>query len=173
MSYQGREGWFKEHTTALTKGKYWLEDDQEIGLGWPVCKSTATGYEENPIKKAKVTQFTGTAGAKECIGVSLDIKKVKSGVSNDDIIMRPAWYFPRDMLVMQIGICPIKNMSTGYTIPLNETVVPATQGCEGLGTFPTGVQASKYTLGKALQDIPPNQPGLVWVNPQSFAPFAH
>jgi hypothetical protein len=169
MSYQGREGWFKEHTTALSKGKYWLADEYDVELGEPVVRHADTGFVANPINKKKVKSYdNATAGAEEALGVSLDIKYAISGVSSDDKILRPDYYWPRDMLIMQIGICPIVNTHTGYTTLVNQTVIPSNGGCESLGAQPTGLRADKTTLGKALQDAPPGVPGLVWVNPQSM-----
>jgi len=173
MSYQGREGWFKEHTTALSKGKYWLDEQYDVELGEPiVIHPSLTGFVANPINKIRVKSYdNATAGAEMAIGVSLDIKYASSGVSNDDKILRPDYYWPRDMLAMQIGICPITNTHTGITINVNDTVVPSNGGCESLSTLGTGVRATAYTLGKALQSAPPGVPGLVWVNPQSHDKF--
>jgi len=169
MSYQGREGWFKEHTTALSKGKYWLSDEYDVELGEPICRHANTGYIANPINKKFAKSYDNAiAGAEEALGVSLDIKSVISGVSDDDKIMRPDFYWPRDILVMQIGICPIVNTNTGYTTLVNQTVIPSNGGCESLGAYGSGIRNAKHTLGKALQDAPPGVPGLVWVNPESF-----
>jgi len=175
MSYQGYVGFFKQHTTALSTGNYWLaEDSQDISLGEPVVNHTDTGMVGNPKNKRKVKAYdNATAGAVMPIGVSLDIRLRSSGVSDDDLRMNLKKYYPREIAVMKIGICPIKNTNTGFDIGINDTVVPSVDGCENLGQFATGIWNTKYTLGKALEDIPANRRGLVWVNPESFEKNYH
>lgn len=174
MSYQGYEGWFKEHTTSLSTGKFWLTDEYAVELGEPVCYHSDTGFEANPKNKKKIKSYdNATAGLEHAFGVSLDIRYQKSGVDTTDLVMRPDRYTPREITVMKIGICPIKNTSTGTAIMLDDTVIPSDGGCETIAAHGTGAWDAKYTLGKALEEIQPTHRGLVWVNPQSFEKNAH
>lgn len=170
MSYQGYMGFFKQHTTALSTGRYWLaEDSQDVTLGEPVVWHSDTGFVANPKRKRKIKAYdNATPGAIMPIGVSLDILLRSSGVDEDDLRMNLKKYYPREITVMKIGICPIKNVSTGLDIDLNDTVIPAINGCESIGAKATGLWSDTYTLGKALEDIPATHRGLVWVNPESF-----
>ena len=168
MSYQAYDGWFKQHTNAISTGTYWLADDYAVELGEPVCFHSATGFVANPKKKRNIKSYdNAVAGAEMALGVSLDLRYMKSGVSTEDLVLRPDRYMPREIAVMKIGICPIKNTKTGAAIGINETVLPSDGGCEGIASFATGVRASKHTLGKALENIPADGRGLIWVNPNA------
>lgn len=174
MSYQGYEGWFKQHTTALSTGRYWLGEDYAVELGEPVCYHSDTGFVANPKNKRKIKSYdNATAGAEHAFGVSLDIRYQKSGVSDETLVLRPDRYTPREITVMKIGICPIKNTHTGIAISIDDTVVPSNGGCETIGQYGTGLWSAKYTLGKSLEEIAATHRGLVWVNPESFEKNSH
>lgn len=168
MSYQAYSGWFKQHTDALSTGKYWLGEDYPVELGEPVCWHSQTGFVANPINKRRIKSYdNATAGAEMALGVSLDLRYMKSGVSTENLVLRPDRYMPREITVMKIGSCPIKNMNTGVACGINETVLPANGGFEPITAFATGVRLSKHTLGKALEEIPMDGRGLIWVNPEA------
>lgn len=161
--YDAFSTFFKEHTTALSKGRFWLDENSSVTLGEPVKFHATTGMVATPINKRRITRYdNATPGAEEVIGVSLDIRYSQSGVSDDDIIMRPDRYYPREITVMQIGICPIVNTATGYSANVNDKALPAQLGAQPVGA--PGVSTG-YTLGKWLQDTAAQEPGLVWVNP--------
>lgn len=159
---------FKEHTECLTKGRYWLNEEYGCELGEPMClHPTLTGYVANPKRKRIIKSYdNATPGAEHAFGVSLDIRYLSSGVSKDDKIMRPDWYFPREITVMKIGICPVVNMATGYTAQVDEKALPANGGAVGFGApgAATGV-GEHYSLGKWLDETLPETPGLLYVNP--------
>lgn len=156
---------FKEHTTALSKGRFWLDENSNITLGEPVKFHALTGLVATPIKKRRITAYdNATPGAEEVIGVSLDILYSQSGVSDDDKIMRPDWYYPREITIMQIGICPVVNTATGYAANVNDKAFPAIGGAQAVGA--PGISTG-FTLGKWLQDTPAQEPGLIWVNPMT------
>jgi len=161
-------GWFKEHTECLSKGTFWLDERYPVELGEPTCHTSETGYVANPINKRRIKSYdNANPGAEMALGVSLDIREMSSGVSSDSIILRPDLYYPREITTMFIGICPVRNTSTGYTTEINDTVVPTNGGCVSLGSA-TG---AAFTLGKAVSRALPTRPGLVWVNPQSFEAY--
>jgi hypothetical protein len=167
MAYAYRQGFtafFKEHTQALSKGRFWLDEDSDCELGEPMLiDSGQTGYAANPIKKQRIKSYDNvTPGAEEVIGVSLDIRSVMTGATDDEKIMRPDYYWPREITVMQIGICPIVNTATGYEAQINDKAVPSDGGAQSFGA--PGVSTG-FTLGKWLQRTPAQTPGLVWVNP--------
>ena len=165
MSYRQAmdTGWFKEHTMALSKGRFWLDEFYDVELGEPVVKHALTGFVANPIKKRRIKSYdNATPGAEEPIGVSLDIRYSTSGVTEDQKIMRPDWYWPREITVMQIGICPVINTATGYQALINDKAVPADGGAQSINA--PGVTGT-YTLGKWLQDTIATRPGLLFVNP--------
>jgi len=159
---------FKEHTTSLTKGKYWLAESSPVELGEPVVlHPTITGYVANPKRKRVIKSYDNAIpGAEHAFGVSLDIRYISSGVSKDDQIMRPDWYYPREITVMKIGICPVVNVATGYTAQIDEKALPANGGAVGFGApgGATGIGAH-YSLGKWLDETPAQTPGLLYVNP--------
>ena len=168
MSYRNAyTSFFKEHTDCLTKGKYWLDEQYGIELGEPaLLHPTLTGYVGNPKNKRRIKSYDhATPGAEHAFGVSLDIKHVSSGVSKDDKMMRPDWYYPREITVMKIGICPVVNVATGYTAQMDEKALPANGGAVGFGApgAATGVGVH-HSLGKWLNDTPAQTPGLLYVN---------
>lgn len=165
MSYRQPmdRGWFKEHTQCLSKGKFWLDEYSPVELGEPVVRHSLTGYVANPINKMRIKSYdNATPGAVEPLGVSLDIRYSMSGVTEDEKIMRPDWYYPREITVMQIGICPIINTATGYEARINDKAVPANGGAQSENA--PGVSTG-YTLGKWLEDTEAQTPGLLFVNP--------
>lgn len=169
MSYRNaRTSFFKEHTTSLSKGRYWLDEASAVTLGEPVClHPTLTGYVGNPKNKRRIKSYdNATPGAEHAFGVSLDIRYVSSGVEKDDLIMRPDRYYPREITVMKIGICPVVNVATGYTAQIDEKALPANNGAVGFGApgAATGVGVH-YPLGKWLDETAPDTPGLLYVNP--------
>lgn len=169
MSYQGYEGWFKEHVTSLSVGRYWLSEESAVTLGEPVCWSSVTGLIANPKRKRRIKAYNNaTAGADMSIGVSLDVRYASSGVDDEDKVLRPDRYYPREIAVMKIGVCPIKNTNTGMAISLNDTVLPTINGCETINNTATGLWDARYTLGKSLTEIAASGRGLIWVNPESF-----
>lgn len=162
------QSFFKEHTECLTKGRYWLNESYAVTLGEPCClHTTLTGYVANPKRKRIIKSYdNATPGAEHAFGVSLDIRYASSGVEKDDKIMRPDWYFPREITVMKMGICPVVNMATGYTALMDQKALPANGGAVGFLApgAATGIGAH-YPLGKWLDDTPPALPGLLYVNP--------
>jgi len=165
--YDAYTTFFKEHTQALSKGRFWLDEQSSCTLGESMkLHPTLTGYIQTPIKKRRITRYSNaTPGAEEVIGVSLDIRHVSSGITNDERIMRPDYYFPREITVMQIGICPIVNTATGYVAQINDKAVSALLGAQSINA-PGVATGAGYTLGKWLQRTPAQEPGLVYVNPQ-------
>jgi len=159
---------FKEHTECLTKGRYWLDEQYGVELGEPVClHPTLTGYVGNPKNKRRIKSYdNATPGAEHAFGVSLDILYASSGVDKDTLILRPDHYYPREIAVMKIGICPIVNVATGYTAQMDEKALPANGGAVGFGApgAATGV-GLHYPLGKWLDETPAQMPGLLYVNP--------
>lgn len=155
---------FKEHTTALSKGRFWLDENSAITLGEPVkIHTTLTGLVANPIRKRRIRSYNNaTPGAEEVIGVSLDIRYSTSGITDDDRIMRPDRYYPREITTMAIGICPVLNTATGFAANINDKAFPAIGGAQPIGA--PGISTG-FTLGKWLQDTPAQEPGLIWVNP--------
>lgn len=169
MSYQAYPGWFFDRLTALSTGKYWLvEDSQDLQLGEPVVWA-ATGFQINPKRKYKIKAYESeTPGLYMPLGVSLDYRLQSSGVADATIAQRPDKYYPREITICKIGVVAVKNVATGIAINLNDTVIPAINGCVSIGYHATGVWESKYTLGKSLEEIPTEEYGLIWVNPMSF-----
>lgn len=169
MSYRNAyTGFFKEHTECLTKGRYWLNEEYGVTLGEPVVlHPTLTGYVSNPKNKRVIKSYDhATPGAEHAFGVSLDIRSISSGVSKDDKIMRPDYYYPREITVMKIGICPVVNVATGYTALIDQKALPANGGAVGFLApgAATGV-GNHYPLGKWLDETPADTPGLLYVNP--------
>ena len=161
---------FKEHVQSITRGEYWLSEESGIDLGEPVVlHPTTTGFVSTPKKKRVIKAYdNATAGAEHAIGISLDIRHLSSGVSSDDIIMRPAWYFPREIAVMKMGICKIINVgATGTTAAaIDEIALPADGGATALSL--AGVQSgSGYVLGKWLEETKGQEAGLVYVDPKA------
>lgn len=165
MAYrQGFTAFFKEHTTSLSKGRFWLDEGSDCELGEPMQLDTTTGYVANPINKRRIKSYDNvTPGAEEVIGVSLDIRSVMTGATADEKIMRPDYYWPREITVMAIGICPVVNTATGYEAQINDKAVPADGGAQSVNA--PGVSTG-FTLGKWLQETLAQTPGLIWVNPQ-------
>lgn len=155
---------FKEHTDSLSDGKYWLDEQYDVELGEPCCVYTGiTGHATNPKEKIRIKSYDNvTPGAEHAFGVSLDIRAGSSGVSKDNLMLRPDWYYPREITVMKIGICPVVNIDSGYTALMDEQAYPADGGAVGPGA--AGI-ATGFTLGKWLEDTAPVMPGLMWVNP--------
>jgi len=165
---------FKEHVQSITRGQFWLSEESACDLGEPmIIHETLTGYVSTPKKKKRVVSYPSTAsyaGEKHAIGISLDIRKISSGVSNDDKIMRPSWYFPREVAIMTMGICKIINMNgTGTTAAaIDDKAYPIDGGAVPVGTagIPTGVGSTLYPLGKWLEETPGKEAGLVFVDPK-------
>ena len=164
---------FKEHVQSITRGQFWLSEESPVTLGEPVIiHETLTGFVSTPKKKKRIVSYPAATdpGTKEAIGISLDIRKISSGVTKDDIIMRPAWYFPREIAVMQMGICKIINMgATGTTAAqINERAFPINDGAvpKSHTGIPTGVGVTVYPLGKWLEETHGQEAGLVFVDPK-------
>jgi len=98
--------------------------------------------------------------------VKLTILYASSGVTKDEKMMRPDHYYPREIAVMKIGICPIVNVATGYTALMDQKALPANGGAVGFLTpgAATGI-GNHYPLGKWLDETPAQTPGLLYVNP--------
>lgn len=165
---------FKEHVQSITRGQFWLSEEVGVDLGEPVLlHETLTGYVSTPKNKRRIISYPAATdpGTMHAIGISLDILKISSGVSDDDKIMRPDWYFPREIAVMQMGICKILNMgTTGSTAAqIDERAFPINGGAVPLSaaTVPTGVGVTVYPLGKWLEETIGQDAGLVWVDPKA------
>lgn len=165
---------FKEHVQSITRGQFWLSEESACDLGEPmIIHESLTGYVSTPKKKKRVISYPASAtypGEKHAIGISLDIMKISSGVSNDDKIMRPSWYFPREIAIMTMGICKIINMSgTGTTAAqIDEQAFPIDGGAapKSYASIPTGVGTTLYPLGKWMEETPGQEAGLVFVDPK-------
>jgi len=159
---------FKEHVQSLSKGRFWLDEASDVDLGEPcVLHPTLTGYIGTPIKKRRIKSYdNATPGAEHAIGISLDIREISSGVSNDNIILRPDYYYPREITLMKMGICKMLNKATGYTAQIDEKCLPANGG--GYPQGGPGTQSgSGYSLGKWLEETVPGEAGLVFVDPKA------
>jgi len=172
MSYRQAmdTAWFKEHVQSMSRDIYWLDENSDVELGEPVIlHPTLTGFVGNPIKKRRIKSYDNASpGVDMAIGVSLDIRYSTSGVSNDEKILRPDKYWPREITVMKLGIAPIINTHTGIEAIINDTAIPSNGGAESIRVLATGVRAAATTLGKWLQSTEATRPGLLFVNPQSF-----
>ena len=164
---------FKEHVQSITRGQYWLSEESAVDLGEPVLlHPTLTGYVSTPKKKRRIISYPAAndPGELHAIGISLDIRHILSGVSNDDIIMRPSYYYPREIAVMQLGVCKILNMSpTGTTMAqIDEKAFPIDGGAvpESHASVPTGTAVTRYVLGKWLEETRGLEAGLVYVDPK-------
>lgn len=162
---------FKEHVDAITRGQFWLSEESACTLGEPmILHETLTGYVSTPKKKKRIVSYPSAAdaGAKHAIGISLDIRKISSGVSSDDKIMRPSWYFPREIAIMTMGICKIINMAgTGTTAAaIDETALPIDGGAVPY-SFATAHTGSGFVLGKWMEETPGQEAGLVFVDPKA------
>lgn len=167
---------FKEHVQSITRGQFWLSEESACTLGEPmILHETLTGYVSTPKKKKRVVSYPSTAtypGEKHAIGISLDIRKISStGVVTKDMkIMRPSWYFPREIAIMTMGICKIINMgATGTTAAqIDERAYPIDGGAvpKSYATIPTGVGTTLYPLGKWMEETPGQEAGLVFVDPK-------
>lgn len=165
---------FKEHVQSITRGQFWLSEECGVDLGEPVIlHPTLTGYISTPKKKRRILSYPSAddPGETHAIGISLDIRKIQSGVSSDDIMMRPSWYYPREIAVMQMGICKILNMGeTGTTIAyIDEKAFPTDGGAvpESNAGVPTGVGVTRYLLGKWLEETRGLEAGLLFVDPKA------
>jgi len=162
---------FKEHVDSITRGSFWLSEESPVTLGEPVLlHETLTGYVSTPKKKRRIISYPSTdqAGEKNPVGISLDIRSILSGVSNDDIILRPAFYYPREIAIMQMGICKIINMAgTGTTAAaINEIALPIDGGAVPI-SFAARYTGSGYELGKYLEETKGQEAGLVFVDPKA------
>lgn len=169
MSYQAYPGWFYDRLEALSTDKYWLvEESEDLQLGEPVVWA-ATGFEINPKRKNKIKAYDSTTpGIQMPLGVSLDYRLQSSGVDRDEIVERSDKYYPREIAICKVGVVSVKNVATGTEIDLNDTVIPAINGCTSIAYHDTGVWDQKSTLGKSLEQIGTEEYGLIWVNPESF-----
>jgi len=165
---------FKEHVQSMTRGQFWLSEESPVDLGEPVLlHPTLTGFVATPKNKRRIISYPAAynPGEEHAFGISLDIRYISSGVSNDDIIMRPMWYFPREIAVMKMGICKIINMSaSGSTAAqIDEQAFPIDGGAVPLShaNVPTGVGVIRYPLGKWLEETPGGEAGLVYVDPKA------
>lgn len=164
---------FKEHVQSITRGQFWLSEESPCDLGEPMLlHPTLTGYVSTPKKKRRIISYPAATdpGTLHAIGISLDIRHILSGVSSDDIIMRPSWYYPREIAIMQMGICKILNMSaTGTTMAqIDEQAFPINGGAVPLSHagVPTGTSVTRYMLGKWLEETRGLEAGLVYVDPK-------
>lgn len=164
MSYQGRAGhYWEDKGSILSKGEYLLRDDYPVEFGEPVCL-IGTGTTPVPFRKRPIKSYDAVGGAEATIGVSLEWRRATSGWTHDELALHGPQDLKRDLSIMLLGGCSIKNMGTGV-IDVQRTVVPFNGGC-GLMTVNT-----QYSLGKSMQYIPTGARGIIWVNPDYEKPI--
>jgi hypothetical protein len=162
---------FKEHVQAITRGQFWLSEESACTLGEPmILHESLTGFVSTPKKKKRIVSYPSgsNAGAKHAIGISLDIRSILSGVTSDDIIMRPAYYYPREIAIMTMGICKIINMAASGTTAaaIDETALPIDGGAVPL-SFASAHSGSGFVLGKWMEETYGQEAGLVFVDPKA------
>ncbi len=164
MSYQGRAGhYWEDKGSIISKGEYLLRNDYPVDFGEPVSL-LGTGTTPVPMRKRPIKSYDAAHGAESCIGVSLEWRRATSGWTADNLALHGSQDLKRDLSVMLLGGCSIKNMGTGV-IDVQRTVIPANGGCT-LMTVNT-----QYSLGKSMQYIPTGARGIIWVNPDYEKPI--
>jgi len=161
VSYEGRAGdyWDKSSCTTTTRGEFLLEKAYDCVFGEPAVRA-GTGTTATPIMKMTIRSYKGTAGASGVFGVFIDYKRDISGYSASDFALYGSHHMARDVLVVLRGPVRIKNVGS-TAIALTQKVIGADGGCEAITDSDT-----QYALGKALQDIPAGEKGLVFVDPE-------
>jgi hypothetical protein len=164
MSYQGRAGhYWEDKGSIISKGEYTLRDDYPVDFGEPVCL-IGTGTVPLPFRKRQIKSYDATAGAEATIGVSLEWRRATSGWTHDELALYGPQDLKRDLSVMLLGGCSIKNMGTGV-IDVQRTVIPANGGCAIM------TNSNQYSLGKSMQYIPTGARGIIWVSPDYEKPI--
>ena len=151
-----------EGITSVSKGSYRLHTGYGADFGEPL-QLKGTGLKATPIWKRPVQSYTGTAGATECFGASLNIKVAINTYTAEDFALKGAHVRKRDITALLIGAIKAKNVGTS-TIEINRTIIPADGGFDKMAT--TG----QYSYGKTLQKIKAGKFGYIWVNPDYEKP---
>ncbi|MHA1408707.1 MAG: hypothetical protein ACTSQY_00065 [Candidatus Odinarchaeia archaeon] len=159
-SYSGRSGlyWDKSKCVTTTRGEYLLDESYDCFFGEPAVR-VGTGTSETPIMKRTVRSYKGTAGASGVLGVFIDYKRDISNYTAGDFALYGGHHNNRDVLIVLRGPVKVKNVGSTY-IYATQTVIPADGGCEKM------TDKTQKSLGKALQDIPAGEYGLVFVDPE-------
>jgi len=166
---------FKEHVQSITKGQYWLDEYSSVLLGEPVIfHPNLTGLISTPKKKRIIQSYPAAADAGElhAFGVSLDIRGNMSGldteIGKEILMLRPDIYYPREIAVMQLGICKIINQAGSGTVAaqVDEIALPIDNGAVPL-SYAGHYTGSGFTLGKWLEETPGQEAGLVFVDPKA------
>lgn len=162
MSVAGRpsivDEW--EGITSTSKGEYRLEEDYSADFGEPICLDDNTGLKSTPILKRRVKSYEASAGSVECIGVSLNIKDDISAWTAEDFALKGSHNRRRDITLLLIGACKVKNMHEATDAEINKTVIPVNGGFNMMTN-----ETNEHALGKTLQKIPYGEAGYIWVNP--------
>ena len=160
ISYEGRAGdyWDKSTCITTTRGEFLLDEAYDCVFGEPAVRA-GTGTTETPIMKMTIRSYKGTAGASGVLGAFIDYKRAIAGWEGKHFATLGSHHKARDVLVVLRGPVRMKNVgSTG--ILATQLVIGADGGCELMTA-----NATQYKYGKALQDIPAGQKGLVFVDP--------
>lgn len=155
--YLGRAGWEFKIVSSRSKGETWLREDYGVELGEPVCL-LGTGVVGYVINKLIIKSYDGTAGAEQALGVSIDYRRVSSGVELETKMFYPA-YFDREITFIIEGECMMKNVNASTIIEPGDSVIPANGGCERINA------SGQYTIGKSSQRILPGMRGMIIVKP--------
>lgn len=165
MSYTARGGWYWDKSSCITssRGQFSLHPDSSLDKGEPIQKddSGLIGQSDGSVfKKFKVKSYELTAGSGQVLGVGIrDIESV--GGETDSYRASHAKNLlsqNRDIIIVHRGAVMVKNVGS-KTIDIMDTVIPADGGCEKC------TATNQYTLGKAMNIIPPGKWGLIWVDP--------
>jgi hypothetical protein len=152
-----------EGITSVSKGSYRLHTGYGADFGEPL-QMNSTGLIATPIYKRDVKSYEGTAGATECFGVSLNIKKAINAYSEEDFALKGSHVRNRDITALLVGAIKAKNVGSS-DIAINRTIIPADGGFDKMS------DTGQYSLGKTLQDIPAGKYGYIWVNPDYEKPM--
>lgn len=163
MSYTARGGWYWDKSSCITssRGQFKLHPDSSLEKGEPIQKDDSGLDTSVAFKKFKVKSYELNPGSGQCLGVGIrDIDAIDSSLTDSYRASHAKNLLSqnRDIIIVHIGAVMVKNKGS-TTIDILDTVIPADGGCEKC------TATDEYTLGRALNIIPPDKYGLVWVDP--------
>lgn len=154
--------WDKSSAVTTTRGEFVLGSGYDLEFGEPLQRD-GTGYIDDVFKKKKLKPYPSdlAAGSGQVIGVGIEFyDDITSFTTEDWVLKGPDSYKNRNRDVLAVLIGAVRIVNKGATeVHIGDTVIPVDGGFEKM------TANAQYSLGKALQDIPADESGLVWVNP--------